>query len=269
MAKFIFTPTPDQELPLIDYESFRARMDHDFESSLYNIRTDLGVLLDFDLEKKERTKCLRSLMVSAKHIDLICSGLKQLADEQDPKEFDLRELILDLDNYFSAKLMDRPESLKSNLDINADSKIEIFGYEEVVYSLVYNFIANACDSYKTSVPTGCTEPPFPVEVYAKVVKLDDLSYLGHNQEFYTSEDDFIAISVTDKGCGIPEENLPKLFQQGFTTKDEDQKKHGIGVSIAEAVCYLVNGFIKVESELGKGSSFSLYLPKTINYTLSK
>lgn len=68
--------------------------------------------------------------------------------------------------------------------------------------------------------------------------------------------DYIKISVSDQGTGIPEENIKKIFDPYFTTKD-----NGIGLGLA--TCYSVinnhNGHITVESTPGAGTTFSFYL----------
>jgi two-component system cell cycle sensor histidine kinase/response regulator CckA len=69
--------------------------------------------------------------------------------------------------------------------------------------------------------------------------------------------DYIRISVADRGMGIPKDNLKKIFDPYFTTKDK-----GIGLGLA--TCYSImkqhDGHITVESIQGAGTTFSLYLP---------
>jgi two-component system cell cycle sensor histidine kinase/response regulator CckA len=66
-------------------------------------------------------------------------------------------------------------------------------------------------------------------------------------------------SVADTGCGIAPEMLPKIFQPFFTTK-ENGKGTGLGLSIVQRVAHEAGGFIEVESVLGQGTMFHLYLP---------
>jgi two-component system cell cycle sensor histidine kinase/response regulator CckA len=69
--------------------------------------------------------------------------------------------------------------------------------------------------------------------------------------------DYVKISVVDQGIGIPEDNIKKIFDPYFTTKD-----NGLGLGLA--TCYSIinnhNGHITVESTPGAGTTFSLYLP---------
>lgn len=71
----------------------------------------------------------------------------------------------------------------------------------------------------------------------------------------------LEVKISDTGCGIPEENLKNIFEPFFTTKEEG-KGVGLGLSVAYGIITKHNGFIEVESELEKGSTFSVYLPIT-------
>lgn len=69
---------------------------------------------------------------------------------------------------------------------------------------------------------------------------------------------FVEISFKDSGCGIPQENLPKLFEPFFSTKG--QKGTGLGLAIVWGIIDNHNGAIDVKSELGKSTTFSIKLP---------
>lgn len=69
----------------------------------------------------------------------------------------------------------------------------------------------------------------------------------------------IEISVTDTGCGIPPEHLAKLFDPFFTTKEVGQGT-GLGLAVSLGVIQRHGGTIEVESEVGKGSTFRIWLP---------
>lgn len=65
------------------------------------------------------------------------------------------------------------------------------------------------------------------------------------------------IRIEDSGPGIPEENLPRIFQPYFTTKE---KGTGLGLAIAYRIINDHKGKIEVESKTGKGTTFIIRLP---------
>ena len=73
------------------------------------------------------------------------------------------------------------------------------------------------------------------------------------------EDDWVWVEVSDTGCGIPKENLSKLFNPFFTTKPVG-KGTGLGLSLSYGIVNRHGGRIEVESEVGKGSTFRVWLP---------
>ena len=74
-----------------------------------------------------------------------------------------------------------------------------------------------------------------------------------------SENDSIWISIDDTGSGIKPENLDKIFEAFFTTK-EMGKGTGLGMSIASEIIKKHKGEIKVESEVGQGTTFTIQIP---------
>ncbi len=67
------------------------------------------------------------------------------------------------------------------------------------------------------------------------------------------------ISIADTGCGIPEKNLKRIFDPFFTSK-EVGKGTGLGLSVSHGIVEAHGGLIEVESRVGEGSTFRVYLP---------
>lgn len=78
--------------------------------------------------------------------------------------------------------------------------------------------------------------------------------------------DEVRIQVIDTGPGIPDKVLPKIFQPFFTTKGTARKGEARGSGLGLAICKEIvehhHGRIQVQSEMGKGTTFSIFLPAT-------
>jgi PAS domain S-box-containing protein len=69
----------------------------------------------------------------------------------------------------------------------------------------------------------------------------------------------VEIDVSDNGCGIPEENLEKIFDPFFTTKERNRGT-GLGLAVVHSIVSSLGGILEVESEVGRGTAFTVYLP---------
>ena len=70
--------------------------------------------------------------------------------------------------------------------------------------------------------------------------------------------EYIEIKISDTGYGISNDDLPKIFEPFFSTKG--QKGNGLGLAVIWGIIDNHNGTINVESEVGKGTTFTIRLP---------
>lgn len=82
---------------------------------------------------------------------------------------------------------------------------------------------------------------------------------GYVSISYKVSEDGVKISVTDTGCGIPEDKREKIFDR-FEKVDSFRQGAGLGLSICKSIVEKMNGQIKVDSTVGKGSTFTVELP---------
>jgi two-component system phosphate regulon sensor histidine kinase PhoR len=88
----------------------------------------------------------------------------------------------------------------------------------------------------------------------------------------TVDENFIAVRVRDTGLGIPADQLPRIFEDFFRVNDERTSKicgTGLGLTICQRIVDSHFGHIEVESEPGRGSTFSVYLPYLRTQTKDK
>jgi len=79
--------------------------------------------------------------------------------------------------------------------------------------------------------------------------------------FATDLGNDIIFEISDNGCGIKEENLPKIFTRGFSTKPKGDQSRGYGLSNVLKSVELLNGTIEVQKNKMGGTVFTVYLPK--------
>jgi two-component system cell cycle sensor histidine kinase/response regulator CckA len=76
---------------------------------------------------------------------------------------------------------------------------------------------------------------------------------------------FVVIDVSDTGCGIPEENLTRIFEPFFSTKQNVVGSGtGLGLAMVYGIVRQTGGFIKVSSVINQGTTFSIHLPRFEN-----
>jgi signal transduction histidine kinase/CheY-like chemotaxis protein len=116
---------------------------------------------------------------------------------------------------------------------------------------LHQVLMNLCVNARDAMPDGGI-----LHISAHSVTLDE-HYVRTNLEAQTGP--YVAITVTDSGTGIPPNVLPRIFEPFYTTK-EVGKGTGIGLSTVRAIVKGHGGFINVYSEIGRGSTFRVYLP---------
>jgi CheY-like chemotaxis protein len=78
---------------------------------------------------------------------------------------------------------------------------------------------------------------------------------------------FVTLTVSDTGCGIPEEHLDKIFEPFFTTK-RDREGTGLGLSMVYGIMQNHSGWVEVDSTIGGGTRFTLVFPQALGVAAS-
>ncbi len=90
--------------------------------------------------------------------------------------------------------------------------------------------------------------------------LQAMDYKGVLKITVTDQGREVAVSISDTGCGIPEENMDKIFNPFFTTKPRGEGS-GLGLDIIKKIIERHDGRIGLDSIVGKGTTFTVFLPK--------
>jgi PAS domain S-box-containing protein len=129
-------------------------------------------------------------------------------------------------------------------DIDAPPDLWLVDVDEGQISQVLNnLLINACQA----MPRGGT-----IRISARNTRV------GFHEHHSLEEGNYVKVSIKDHGIGIPGEHLPKIFDPYFTTK---QHGSGLGLATSYAIINKHRGNIAVESKLGHGTTFHLFIPE--------
>ena len=150
----------------------------------------------------------------------------------------------------SANFMLSGSNVKCEFDIPDDLWV-IEADENQINQVITNIVINAVQA----MPKGGT-----INISARNINLKD----GEIPPL--SQGNYIKISIQDHGIGISKENLQRIFDPYFTTKKEGT---GLGLTVSFYIVRNHNGYISVESELGIGTTFHIYLPASSEKRIDK
>ena len=163
----------------------------------------------------------------------------------------LRPQVLDLGDALSdlTMLLRRLIGEKVKLDLVHGRdlwpvKVDVSQFEQVVVNLAVNA--------RDAMPDGGT-----LTVRTANVPAEESAHLAYKG---MPAADYVRIDISDTGTGIPPEIVDKIFEPFFSTK-EVGKGTGLGLSTVYGIVKQTGGFIYVDSEPGKGTSFRIFLPR--------
>ncbi len=162
---------------------------------------------------------------------------------------DLNKILLECGEAGAARKL-RLANVQANVTVDvAPTMLTILGSEAHIVRAVSNLVQNAIDAID-----GTGE----VRLRTYAIRLDA------PRDCYETiaPGEYAVVEVSDTGCGLPVERLPRIFEPFFSTKQIDQASGtGLGLAIVHGVVKEHKGFIDVMSKPGEGTTFSLYFPR--------
>ncbi|MFP4415690.1 MAG: two-component system histidine kinase PnpS [Chitinispirillaceae bacterium] len=222
-------------------KDFVANVSHELRTPLTSIKGFVETLLDGAME--ERQERHRFLKIIANHVNRLNAIIEDLMTLSRLEKVDLDEkvhletssldpIVRDAVTVCSAKASQQRISISIEGERGLTAVCNASLFEQALINLVDNAIKYSPP--ESHVRIGCT-------------RLDGT----------------ISVSVTDQGPGIAQEHIPRLFERFYRIDKARSRKlggTGLGLAIVKHIMHANNGSITVESELGKGSMFTLLLP---------
>lgn len=224
-------------------DNFLSSMSHELRTPLNAVLGFSEVLLDEmlgPLNDKQKQYC-REIYNSGSYLLLIINDLLDLSKiEAGKMELDLQQCdVAGLIDEVKGLMQEKAQRRGVSLVYRVDTPLASMQWDPLrVKQMLINLLGNA-------------------------LKFTESGKTVHLSAALAGEAE-VVLSVADEGCGISEEDLRRIFQPFEQAKSPMQRRNvegtGLGLALVSRLAALHGGRIEVESELGMGSRFSLYLP---------
>lgn len=226
---------------------FVANVSHEIKTPLTSIKGFIETLLDGAIEEPDTTKrFLKIMMKQANRLNSIIEDLLTLASIEESEkrqtvQFTETKIKKVIDSALSVCLP-RAQNKNIMLEVKGDYKVKLVMnaplFEQALVNLIDNAIKYSAENTRVEI------------------------------ESLTKNDECI-IRIKDQGIGITKAQLPRIFER-FYRVDKARSRTlggtGLGLAIVKHIVKLHNGRVTVESKVGRGSTFSLYIPISLSFS---
>jgi len=214
-----------------DLDHFIHAASHDLLTPLGNIEGSIEMLNDIKISDSNFPEFLSIINSSIKTFRALITDISIIAkvenDMIETEKVDLNEIIENIEWSLKDKIVQSEAKIKRELSIK-----EIHFSKKNIRSILYNLICN-------SIKFRGEQPP-QITITA------------------SQEGNYCVLTVSDNGIGISEKGLPKIFDI-YGRLHQDIEGSGIGLYLAKKIINAAGGNIIVESELGVGTKFIIYI----------
>ncbi len=224
-----------------------AGVAHDFNNLLTVIQGHSGIVLAKPNLPTELLDSSQAIYFAAERAASLTRQLLMFSRKNvmRPAPLDLRDCVTNMSNMLK-RVLGEPV----NLIFNPPPEIPlVHGDSGMVEQVIMNLAVNARDA----MPQGGT-----LTISINPIELGE-SYVQTHPEARNGA--FVQLMVSDTGCGMDAATMGRIFEPFFTTK-EVGKGTGLGLATVYGIVKQHEGWIEVASEIGRGSTFAVYLPAT-------
>jgi len=217
---------------------------HDFNNLLTIIKSSTDLLRRPSLTEERRRRYVDAISDTVDRASRLTGQLLAFARRQalKPEVFDASERVLAISDMLRTIVGSR---IRIDTDISCESCPVEADASQFETALV-NMAVNARDAMNGEG--------------SLCIRINEIAGMPPVRGHAGNASPFVAVSLTDTGSGIPEEKLAHVFEPFFTTK-EVGKGTGLGLSQVYGFAKQSGGDVAVESEVGRGTTFTLYLPR--------
>ena len=218
-------------------------MAHDFNNLLAVILGEVDLALELPGTNETTREVFKSVRHAANSGAVLTRQLLTVARRQkaEPTVFSLNQLLMESDRLLRRAVGDRivfeTDMMPELRHVNAD--------RQQIEQVVTNLAVNARDAMPDGGTLRMTTANRTIDA--------ETPPPGHRPG------DWVVLEAADTGTGIPDDVRPRLFEPFFTTK-EHGKGTGLGLATSYGIVERFGGFITVESAVGNGSTFRVFLP---------
>ncbi|WP_221029854.1 response regulator [Actomonas aquatica] len=222
-----------------------AGVAHDFNNVMTAVQGFTQISLERDDLAPDLRADLEQVLASGKRASALTRQLLLFSRKQVVQEsiLALGDILADLQPLLT-KLVGSSFELKFDLPANLPA---VRADQANVEQVVLNLVSNARDALGRSGR---------IDVAARIVEVDEATANAHAG---AKPGDYICVDVTDDGPGIPPDVLPRIFDPFFTTKPVGEGT-GLGLATSYGIARQHKGWLDVETAVGEGTTFSLFLP---------
>ena len=221
---------------------------HDFNNILTVIQGHASLLLAGPGEQASRGDSAEQIAKSAERAANLTRQLLAFSRRQvmQPKDLDLNEIVREMTRMLNRIL---GEDIRLQVEFSPIMPI-VRADPGMMEQVILNLAVNARDA----MPKGGV-----LTIRNTIEEIDEETARANPEAAAGSK--VVRMTVSDTGCGIPENILPHVFEPFFTTK-EVGKGTGLGLATAYGIIKQHRGWIKVHSEVNKGTTFDIFLPRS-------
>lgn len=221
-------------------KDFVSNVSHELRTPLTSIGGFVETLKIKELDNKSRYKALDIIEFETERLKALINNLLKLSEIENIENVKHLAIIDIKNDLFEVKRLLKPQAENKDIDIILDIEEDlntINGDRNWFRLIAINLIEN---SIKYTEEGG-------------IINVGLYNYT-----------DGVKLVVEDKGIGIPEEDLSRIFERFYRvdkSRSNSIKGSGLGLSIVKNIVKLFRGTIEVESQLGEGSKFTVFLPR--------